>query len=95
LLDLVVPSPARLQRAAHLVQAQRSASQGGPVWVCCALGFSRSAAAVVAWQLLHQRAPDLAQAEARTRQARPQLVLGPGWLDALRRLSSSAGGGGL
>jgi len=90
LLDLVVPSPDRLQRAAHLVQAQRGASQGGPVWVCCALGFSRSAAAVVAWQLLHEGAPDLAQAEARTRQARPQLVLGPNWLRALKQLAVPA-----
>jgi hypothetical protein len=88
MLDLVVPSPVRLKRAAHLVQVQRGAHPGGPVWVCCALGFSRSAAAVVAWQLLHDGASDLSHAEARTRRARPQLVLGPMWLDALRRLGS-------
>lgn len=94
LLDLVVPSPDRLQRAAHLVQAQRSANQGGTVWVCCALGFSRSAAAVVAWQLLHQGPPDLALAEARTRQARPQLVLGAHWMAALKSLVSPTAGEG-
>ncbi|GAB4090380.1 phosphatase PAP2/dual specificity phosphatase family protein [Hydrogenophaga soli] len=86
LLDLVVPSPAHLQRAASLVQAQRRASEGGVVWVCCALGFSRSAAAVVAWQLLYLGPPDLALAEARTRQARPQLVLGADWMRALTSL---------
>lgn len=96
LLDLVVPSPGRLQRAANLVQAQRSVSQGRPVWVCCALGFSRSAAAVVAWQLLYQPQTDLAMAESRTRVARPQLVLGLGWLGALKQLAAPAvGGGGL
>jgi hypothetical protein len=95
MLDLVAPSPGRLQRAAHLVQAQRSASRDGAVWVCCALGFSRSAAAVVAWLLLHEGARDLSQAEQRTRKARPQLVLGPRWREALQRLvSSTASRGG-
>jgi hypothetical protein len=89
LMDLVVPPPARLRRAALMIEAQRRsarAAQGEPVWVCCALGFSRSAAAVVAWHLQHHAAGDLAQADALARQARPQLVLGARWLEALRSL---------
>ena len=86
LLDLVVPPQGRLQRAAHLIESQRGAGEHEPVWVCCALGFSRSAAAVVAWLLLYGDAPDTVHAEARARQARPQLVLGQGWREALARL---------
>jgi hypothetical protein len=84
LLDLVVPSPGRLLRAAHLVQAQRQAAEGGPVWVCCALGFTRSVAAVIAWQLMYGGQADLAKAVATTAKAKRQLVLGPEWLSALR-----------
>jgi protein-tyrosine phosphatase len=93
LLDLVVPPPARLRRAALMIEAQRRVvhtAHSEPVWVCCALGFSRSAAAVLAWQLQHHTAGDLAQAEALARQARPQLVLGERWRDTLRLLSPKA-----
>jgi protein-tyrosine phosphatase len=89
LMDLVVPTPARLRRAALMIEAQRRAAlaaKGEPVWVCCALGFSRSAAAVLAWQLQHHTEGDLAQAEALARQARPQLVLSERWREALRPL---------
>lgn len=88
LLDLVVPAQGRLQRAAHLIESQRGAGVHEPVWVCCALGFSRSAAAVVAWLLLYGDAADPAQAEARARQARPQLVLGQAWREVLGRVQT-------
>ena len=78
LLDLVEPGAGHLLRAAHVIEAQRLRAGDRPVWVCCALGFSRSAAALVAWQLLYGGAANVAQAETRTRQARPQLVLGGG-----------------
>lgn len=80
MLDLVVPPPGRLRRAALMLQAQRHA--GDAVWVCCALGFSRSAATVVAW-LAAQPGQDAAAAEAVVRQARPQVVLGRRWQAAL------------
>ena len=84
LLDLVPADPGRLRRAAHMVQAARIRSPEG-VWVCCALGFSRSAAAVLAWDMVHGATP-LPQALTQVRQARPQLVLGPAWLDRLEQL---------
>ena len=80
LLDLVVPSATQLRRAVLLVDAQRRAGGGhDAVWVCCALGFSRSAAAVVGWLHLHGGATDATAAEALVRGVRPQIVLKPAW----------------
>lgn len=81
LLDLAVPAPLALQRAAGVIDGQRRA--GKAVWVCCALGFSRSAAAAITWLRLHGAAASLVQAEGLVRQARPQIVLGAAWQQAL------------
>ena len=81
LLDLVVPAPVRLRRAASVIEGQRRS--GKTVWVCCALGFSRSAATAMAWLRLYGGAGSVAQAEALVRQARPQIVLGDAWRQAL------------
>ncbi len=88
LLDLVVPSPLRLKRAASVIEGQRRS--GETVWVCCALGFSRSAASVIDWLLLYGGASSLAQAEAMVRQARPQIVLGNAWKQALEQTRGPA-----
>lgn len=85
LMDLVVPTTSRLRRAALMVDALQR--KGEPVWVCCALGFSRSAATVLAWLLHSRTAGNLSEAESLSKKARPQLVLGRRWLDALRPLS--------
>lgn len=84
LLDLVAAPPGRLRRAALALRDLKA--REGRVWVCCALGFSRSAAALVAW-LAHE-GQTLAQAQARVRTARPQIVLGPAWLAALAPLQA-------
>jgi protein-tyrosine phosphatase len=70
-LDLILPSAGQLQRA---VQAIESALPRGPVLVCCALGFSRSAAAVAAWLAASGRARDMAEAVEQVRRARPSVV---------------------
>jgi hypothetical protein len=72
-LDLVTPSPIQLQHAAVVVQGARSADQ--VVWICCALGFSRSAATVATWLRLYGSASTSVQAEATVRLARPQIVM--------------------
>jgi membrane-associated phospholipid phosphatase len=46
MLDLVTPSPERLYEAARVFEEAR---RRGPVLVCCALGFSRSPAAIATW----------------------------------------------
>ena len=48
-LDLCAPSAEQCLAAAHAIERLR---QQGPLLVCCALGYSRSATAIAAW-LLH------------------------------------------
>ena len=74
MLDLVSPSQAQLEQAAQAIGAAR-ATANGPVLVCCALGFSRSALAVVAWLLAAGRAATPEAAENLIRMARPAIVL--------------------
>ena len=83
-LDLTVPSAGQLERA---VRAIESAMSNGPVLVCCALGFSRSAAAVAAWLLASGRARAVAEAVEQVRRARPTAVLGPEHADVLGRFA--------
>jgi len=71
-LDLVAPDRATLQSAADAIEEAR---QHGPVLVCCALGYSRSAAAVVAWLLKTGRAATVEEAIELVRRARPSIVL--------------------
>jgi protein-tyrosine phosphatase len=79
-LDLTVATAGQLERAARAIEA---AIASGPVLVCCALGFSRSAAAVAAWLLESGRAAGVVEAVERVRQARPMVVLGPEHLRVL------------
>ncbi len=72
MLDLVVPSPAQLAEAAEAIERLRA---HGPLLVCCALGYSRSAASVATWLLRTGRVCSAAEAVARVRAARPSIVL--------------------
>ena len=81
-LDLVPASPAALRRAAAAIE--RAVQLGRPVVVGCALGFSRSVAALACWLARSGRMPDTEQALAHLRQAHPQMVLGDEWQAALR-----------
>lgn len=81
-LDLTSPSSNHLERA---VQAIESAMASGPVLVCCALGYSRSAAAVAAWLVATGRAAAAVDAADQVRRARPACVLGPEHVGAVDR----------
>lgn len=83
-LDLVPPDAAQLAEAARLIESSRAC---GPVLVCCALGYSRSASAVLAWLLLTRRAADLEAAGALLQARRPQVVLSPAQRAALAGLT--------
>jgi membrane-associated phospholipid phosphatase/predicted protein tyrosine phosphatase len=72
MLDLVRPDPTALRAAA--LAADR-ALRLGPVIVCCALGYSRSAAVVATWLLATGRAASLEEAVDRIRAVRPAIVL--------------------
>ncbi|WP_061238849.1 phosphatase PAP2/dual specificity phosphatase family protein [Ectopseudomonas composti] len=82
-LDLVAPDMLTCQRAAAAIERLR---HHGPLLVCCALGYSRSATAVAAWLLHSGRCKDVNAAVELIRQARPQVVLGPQHLAALQSL---------
>lgn len=72
MLDLVAPTAARLRAAARLVESRAAA---GPLLVCCALGYSRSAATVAAWLTLSGRAESVSDAIAMVRRVRPRIVI--------------------
>lgn len=86
-LDLVPPGAAALAEAAAIIEDRRAA---GPLLVYCALGYSRSAAAVAAWLLASGRASDPDDAIAQVRRARPQARIGPIQHEALTLLASRA-----
>ncbi|MDP5239953.1 dual specificity protein phosphatase family protein [Uliginosibacterium sp. 31-16] len=80
LQDLIPPSLAQLASAADAIEDAHQKRLR--VWVCCALGFSRSAACVAAWLVRHRgHTPE--QALATIRQARPQIVLNPVTINTL------------
>ena len=84
-LDLVPMNTAVLERAARAID---SAMAHGPVLVCCALGYSRSAAAAAAWLIVHGLAASAVAAVSLIRAARPQIVLGKEQLRALDALAA-------
>ncbi|PDS46521.1 serine/threonine protein phosphatase [Rhizobium anhuiense] len=58
-LDLTALDKIQTLAAANLVEAAR---EQGPVLVCCALGFQRSACVIVRWLLISRRCEDPAEA---------------------------------
>ncbi|MNM39440.1 hypothetical protein D3C81_502190 [compost metagenome] len=82
-LDLIAPDSALLHATAEAIARLRAQ---GPVLVCCALGYSRSASAVAAWLLLSGRCAGVDQAEEMLRKARPGIVLHPAHRQALGAL---------
>lgn len=83
LLDLVAPDSEACRQGAELIEQLR---QQGPLLVCCALGYSRSATLVAAWLLYSGRASSVEQAIAMIRAVRPRIVLGDAQRKALQGL---------
>ena len=71
-LDHIVASDDELRAAAAAIEEART---HGRVLVCCALGFSRSASAIIAWLLVTRRAASFEAAMEIVRRARPSMVL--------------------
>lgn len=72
MLDLVPPAPAQLRATAEAIERSR---RQGPVLVCCALGFSRSAASIATWLVRSGRATSVDDAISIIGKARPSIVL--------------------
>jgi protein-tyrosine phosphatase len=84
-LDLTAPTTAQCREAAQAIESLR---KNGPLLVCCALGYSRSATAVAAWLLHTGRASSVAEAFLLIQRARPGIVLGPRHREALEPLAT-------
>ncbi len=84
------PGGAHAAPAARGRRDHRASAAAGPLLVCCALGYSRSAASVATWLLRTGRAADAEAAVAIVRAARPGIVLGPAHL---RAIAAAAGAG--
>ncbi|WP_353632014.1 phosphatase PAP2/dual specificity phosphatase family protein [Pseudomonas canadensis] len=82
-LDLIAPSPTECLQAAQAIEHLRAS---GPLLVCCALGYSRSATAVAAWLLHTGRAATIEDALTIIRTARADVVLHPAHREALEGL---------
>ena len=82
-LDLIAPTPDECLQAAHAIERLRA---NGPLLVCCALGYSRSATAVAAWLLHSGRAATVEHALTIIRTARADVVLHPAHRQALEGL---------
>jgi len=80
MLDLAVPGAVTLREAAACIERQ---CRRGPVLVCCALGYSRSAAAVAVWLMTSGRAATADAAIDAIRRVRPRVVINPGLREAI------------
>lgn len=87
MLDLVPPTPAQLRNAAATIERARDE---GPVLVCCALGYSRSAAALAAWLLTTRTANTLPEAIDQVREARPRIVISAALRDRIATAAERA-----
>lgn len=74
MLDLVTPHPAQLRDGAAGIEKGR---RSGRVLVCCALGYSRSAATIATWLMTTGSARSVGEAVDKVHQARPRIVIDP------------------
>jgi hypothetical protein len=72
-LDLVAPAIEQLEAAVDAIDELKSKR---PTLVCCALGYSRSAAAVTAWLIASGKATTVNESIALIRARRPRILLG-------------------
>jgi len=71
-VDRATPDAALLREAARAIEA---GCRRGPVLVCCALGYARSAAALATWLVATGRVGDVDEALVMLTRSRPRIVL--------------------
>lgn len=80
MLDLVAPDAAILRQAALAVEVAQGPE---PVLVCCALGYGRSAAAIIVWLVISGRAANIEEALLRLKRCRPRIAISPRQMQAI------------
>jgi 1-acyl-sn-glycerol-3-phosphate acyltransferase/membrane-associated phospholipid phosphatase len=88
-LDLTAPSPEALSEAVRFLNEE---SRRGIVYVHCKIGYSRSAAAVAAWLLAAGHARTVEEAVGAIRRVRPQVIVRPEAMEAIRRFAQTLSG---
>jgi protein-tyrosine phosphatase len=86
MIDLLAPGAEQLDAAVDAIESLRGAR---PTWVCCALGYSRSAAAMAAWLIASGKADSADQAIAFVRARRPYIILRPGFRAAIEQWAAA------
>ncbi len=71
-LDLITPNVQTLISAAGLIE---QSDRSHPLLVCCALGYSRSTLALIAWLLISKRAESINRAINIVKKARPGILI--------------------
>jgi protein-tyrosine phosphatase len=84
MLDLLEPTVAQLEAAVTAIEELRSKR---PTLVCCALGYSRSAAAVTAWLIATGQVRTVDESIALIRARRSRVVLNPAHRERLEEWS--------
>jgi predicted protein tyrosine phosphatase/membrane-associated phospholipid phosphatase len=74
ILDLTAPTLSQLGDIAAFIKEQ---SEAGIVYVHCKIGYSRSAAAVIAWMLASRQVETVEDGITRLREVRPSIVVRP------------------
>jgi predicted protein tyrosine phosphatase len=85
LLDRTAPSPAELEAAIRFIREQ---SQGGSVYVHCALGHGRSATVMLAYLLATRKFTNVEEALAHVQSKRPRVRLNRSQLRALQQFTA-------
>ncbi len=86
-LDLISPTTLQLIEAVHAIEKTRlETSARGPILVCCALGYSRSASAVIGWLYQTRRCASIDEAIALVQSKRPRITLSDRHMLVLRSL---------
>lgn len=88
ILDLLTPTVDQIEAAAKAIAELESQR---PTLVCCALGYSRSAAAVAAWLLVVRKAESIDAAIEVIRTRRPSIVLRPRFVRVLGQWADTRG----
>jgi protein-tyrosine phosphatase/membrane-associated phospholipid phosphatase len=84
-LDLTAPTVDQLEEMAAFIEAE---SSKGIVYVHCKIGYSRTAAAAIAYLLRTGKVRTIAEAVQRLRQVRPTIAIRPEVMTALNEFAS-------